>query len=97
MVTEHACPHYAEGINYTDDSKTECMFCQRPAGCPEDHRWLTVLDAYNRARVHVVPLNDVILHRTVRDTCICGPRREGDDRNPIYVHHSLDGREEREA
>jgi hypothetical protein len=97
VVIEHACPHFAEGINYDDDSKSECVFCQRPAGQSESREWLTVLDAYNRGRIHVVPLNDVILHRTVRDQCVCGPRREGDNRHPIYVHHSLDGREVHES
>lgn len=87
----NACPHYAEGINYESDDKARCVFCQRPV---EETGWLTVRDAYNRERVHVVPLNDSFLHRTVRDECECGPRVEDDHR--IFVHASLDGRELKE-
>ena len=85
----NACPHFAEGVDYVSELKACCTFCQKPGG---KTGWLTVLDAYNRSRIHVVPLNDSIVHRTVRDECVCGPQREGDGARPIYVHASLDGR-----
>jgi hypothetical protein len=50
--------------------------------------------------VHTVPVNDLIEHETSPD-CLCGPECEPVERDDgsfgwLYVHHSLDGREERE-
>jgi len=54
--------------------------------------------------VHVVPVADVIDHRTDID-CLCGPEVEWIDPDtgdtypagPVVVHHSLDGREAMEG
>ena len=43
--------------------------------------------------VHVLPLNDLREHTASAD-CWCKPTLDGDD--PIYVHHSMDRREEYE-
>jgi hypothetical protein len=43
---------------------------------------------------HVVPRNDLIEHELTPD-CVCIPR--ADPMMPIYVHHSLDGREQHES
>jgi hypothetical protein len=53
--------------------------------------------------IHVLPVGDVVEHETTSD-CICGPDVEYIDpetgetypSGPLVVHHSLDGREERE-
>ena len=48
--------------------------------------------------IHVVPLNDWREH-TVNEPCWCNPTLDGDTRwglEPVYVHHSMDGREEYE-
>lgn len=50
---------------------------------------------------HVVPRGDLIEHQT-DDDCPCGPRqepvvREDGSMGWVVVHHSLDGREAREA
>lgn len=50
---------------------------------------------------HVIPVNDPVTH-TNRETCICMPsvdtvrRQDGTDAGWIYIHHPLDGREQRE-
>lgn len=50
--------------------------------------------------LQVIPLCDLIEH-DLNDTCVCGPRAElvtterGDEW--MFVHHSLDGREAKEA
>lgn len=50
--------------------------------------------------VHVVPVADIVEHMTTED-CLCGPTPElvrtdqGGD-GWLYVHHSLDGRENNE-
>lgn len=51
--------------------------------------------------VHVHPVNDLIEHELVGDGCPCGPRIEAVKRADgsmgwLYVHHSLDGREQHE-
>lgn len=51
--------------------------------------------------VHVVPVNDLIVHDEESDDCPCGPRVEAvpDDEGYIgwvVVHNSLDGREAHE-
>ena len=43
---------------------------------------------------HVFPLNDVVEHDTSGGDCICDPRIE--EGGLIVIHHSLDGREQRE-
>jgi hypothetical protein len=42
--------------------------------------------------IHVYPKNDICAHDTGGVDCVCGPRIEGD----VVIHHSLDGRENRE-
>lgn len=51
---------------------------------------------------HVFPVNDLIEHDRTGDDCVCGPEVEPVERDDgsigwLVVHHSLDGREEREA
>jgi hypothetical protein len=55
--------------------------------------WL-VLDG---ADVHVLPLDDAVPHEDSWD-CVCGPTDEyfPETGRHLYVHHSLDGREEHE-
>ena len=48
--------------------------------------------------IHVYPVNDLILHNTDSDECLCGPTVEAvkaDDGSYGWtvVHHSMDGRE----
>ena len=51
--------------------------------------------------IHVLPIDDVVVHDEVGTDCICGPDVEWADPEtgetysdgPIVVHHSLDGRE----
>ena len=47
--------------------------------------------------VHVLPINDLIEHEDVGDSCVCGPDVEFVSGGQVIVHHSLDGREEHEA
>lgn len=51
--------------------------------------------------VHVIPRGDLIEHDTDGDDCACIPRPElqrGPDGDGwVLVHHSLDGREQRET
>ena len=51
--------------------------------------------------VHVLPTNDLMAHENVGDQCACGPTAEPVKRDDgsmgwVMVHHSLDGRENRE-
>ncbi|MBC9954931.1 hypothetical protein ICM05_09805 [Leucobacter sp. cx-42] len=50
--------------------------------------------------LHVYPVEDAIEHDTETDACICGPALEhvatGNGDGWVYVHHSLDGREQYE-
>lgn len=51
--------------------------------------------------VHTYPVNDVVEHDTDGGDCICGPTTEAvfrDDGSNGWqvIHHSLDGREQRE-
>lgn len=54
--------------------------------------------------VHVYPSADLVEHDTESLECVCGPDLEYVDpktgstypSGPLVVHHSLDGREERE-
>lgn len=53
--------------------------------------------------LHVTPENDLVSHQ-LNDECVCGPRVEWFDPDTgeaydgsLVVHHSLDGREHREA
>jgi len=53
-------------------------------------------------RVHVHPGGDLIDHDLESDDCVCGPgmrpvRRADGSIEWIVTHHSLDGREHREA
>lgn len=54
------------------------------------------------SKVHVIPQNDLISHRTeVDDECVCGPtsepvESEDGSMNWLIIHHSLDGREKEE-
>ena len=48
--------------------------------------------------VHVLPVNDLIVHDQEGDNCPCGPNVEPVEREDgsfgwLYVHHALDGRE----
>jgi hypothetical protein len=48
--------------------------------------------------VHVVPVGDLVKHEDY-DGCVCGPTAEPVVRDDgsmgwVYVHHSLDGREQ---
>lgn len=51
---------------------------------------------------HVMPVNDLIQHDSASDdACACGPTtqpvpREDGSMGWLVVHHSLDGREQRE-
>lgn len=52
--------------------------------------------------VHTCPVNDIVEHDTDGGECICGPTTEAVFRNDgtngwQVIHHSLDGRERREA
>ncbi len=52
--------------------------------------------------VHVFPVDDQVRHTTDDDQCVCGPTVEPVPRADgsmgwIIAHHSLDGREHREA
>jgi hypothetical protein len=52
--------------------------------------------------VHVVPVNDIVEHDSDGGDCICGPTTEAVMRDDgsngwLIIHHSLDGREAREA
>lgn len=52
--------------------------------------------------IHVYPTNDLIIHDTDTEDCICGPEIvaiEHDDGSIgwLIVHHSLDGRENNEV
>ena len=53
--------------------------------------------------MQVVPVDDLIEHDEWRDRCVCGPDKIEFDEDwhvlaePVYVHHSLDGREIEEA
>ncbi len=56
------------------------------------------MTAEDRA-VHVEPIGDIVEHQD--EDCVCGPRVEAvfhDDGSNgwVVVHHSLDGREQRE-
>lgn len=49
-------------------------------------------------KVHVTPVNDLISHYEFEDECVCGPTVEPVEREDgtygwLFVHHSLDGRE----
>ena len=51
---------------------------------------------------HVYPVGDIVEHETTGDGCICGPTTEAVPRDDgsygwLIVHHSLDGREQKEA
>ena len=52
-------------------------------------------------RLHVTPTDDLIVHDTSGDGCVCGPTfelRHGEDGDKwLIVHQSLDGRESTEA
>lgn len=50
---------------------------------------------------HVLPVDDLIEHEDVGTECVCNPRLEAVPREDgtvgaLVVHHSLDGRENRE-
>lgn len=52
--------------------------------------------------LHVYPVGDVVAHDSAGDSCVCGPTMEPVARPDgsvgwLVVHHSLDGREQREA
>jgi hypothetical protein len=52
--------------------------------------------------IHMYPENDHIVHDTDGDDCLCGPTSEAVPRDDgsfgwLAIHHSLDGREAREA
>lgn len=60
-------------------------------------QWLTIRVA--NGEVHCVPEDDLVQH--TEEHCVCIPREEAvfrDDgsTNWLYIHHSLDGRENRE-
>lgn len=44
------------------------------------------------SNLHVVPVDDLIEHETDED-CVCSPTPRFGEGGPVYVHHSLDGRE----
>ena len=44
--------------------------------------------------IHVIPVDDLRPHEATR-ACWCSPSQDEDDRN-LWVHHSLDRREEYE-
>ncbi len=53
------------------------------------------------APVHTYPLSDLVEHELEGDGCVCGPtlipvEREDGSIGWLVVHHSLDGREQRE-
>jgi hypothetical protein len=41
---------------------------------------------------HVVPVDDLVGHEEVRDSCACGPHVEYFLHGKVVVHHALDGR-----
>lgn len=52
--------------------------------------------------LHVVPVDDLMAHDSTTEGCVCGPELEPVERDDgsfawLYVHHSLDGRENDEA
>jgi hypothetical protein len=42
--------------------------------------------------IHVVPVEDLVGHEEVQDSCACGPHVEFFPRGTVVVHHALDGR-----
>lgn len=63
--------------------------------------WLTVC-AVDAGIVHVIPVDDIVKHRTYGEDCICGPAVEAVFRDDgsngwLITHHSLDGREFHES
>jgi hypothetical protein len=51
--------------------------------------------------IYVVPVDDLIGHDTDTEECVCGPEIEPVERDDgsiawLFVHHSLDGRENHE-
>lgn len=46
--------------------------------------------------VHVTPANDTVEHDTDGGECVCGPTPTPTEHGWIMLHHSLDGREQRE-
>lgn len=45
--------------------------------------------------LHVIPIGDDVDHEETGD-CPCGPHLDIEGAGLIYVHHSLDGREQHE-
>lgn len=56
--------------------------------------WAGILN--QDSEFHVIPIADFVTHELVGDACVCGPRVEPRERGVLYVHHSLDGREQNE-
>ena len=50
---------------------------------------------HNDARIHVVPINDLREHEASVD-CWCKPTEDDEGWPDIWVHHSMDEREEYE-
>jgi hypothetical protein len=50
---------------------------------------------HNDARIHVVPLNDLREHTDSPD-CWCNPTEDDGEWPDVWVHHSMDRREEYE-
>ena len=53
------------------------------------------LSTWRGPLVHVVPLDDLIVHEFNFD-CVCGPTPDPDE-GKVVIHHSLDGRERDET
>jgi hypothetical protein len=56
-----------------------------------EHGWLSI---FHPDESHVIPQNDLKPHDTSAG-CWCGPTENAE--YPIFVHHSMDGREDFET
>ena len=46
--------------------------------------------------IHVLPLNDLLLHTDSGTACMCDPKIEAIGGRLLIIHNSYDGREEKE-
>lgn len=78
-------------------TQTEPKALARPPGrCGP--AWLCLREDDDEYTVHVIPIDDVVMHDEAGIGCVCGPRLEridADDGGDAWLvsHASLDGRE----
>lgn len=61
---------------------------------PCDNRWMAV--EYQSLQYHVIPADDLREHEP-SGQCWCNPSEEDECGATVYVHNSLDGREDYES